>query len=241
MCVSAKRTPSRKCPVCVGLSTSKIEQVDAALADVLDNVRQTGEIPKVQDHRLQNLAPQLGVAPHSLQYHLKTCLYTRDIQDQLSVEIKDMISALSTAKVVYGNESTLPNAQALSMITESFIKLLKHTEGKQDPEANVAFVAEAILAPLVRKVMGAFTTEIKRYRDTVAMLNLQHDQVLTSHANNAVSKMALALRESTDESLKSICDYYKVELEAKQRLRTMQLGEVETAPKLKLLGEPHED
>jgi hypothetical protein len=60
---------------------------------------------------------------------------------------------------------------------------------------------------------------------------------LDSYVKTLLSSLSSALRDGLDESLKLLCDYYKVELEVKARRRALEsavatLAEPDYAPSL---------
>ncbi len=193
---------SSKCTVCVGCTQTKIKEINEALASVLSDVKESGEIPKAKDRRFEDIAQRVGIAPHSLRYHLKECMLDLEIQDQRFLELKDLTQAISTAKQEY---------------------LASEIEGQQDPEQAVSFVVETALAPISRKVLSIVTEEVRNLRDSVTQLVPKNQaSYVDSQMKASLTRVSTALRDATDEGLKAICSYYKVELEAKDRKRALE-------------------
>lgn len=217
------KTGSRKCPVCVGCTPTKVKDINAALDPVLADVRDSGEIPKAKDVRFDLIAQRVGIAPHSLRYHLKECLLDLEIQDQRFLELKDLSQAISTAKQEYLSNPSLPNATAYTSLLNSFMSLADAIEGQQDPEQAVSFVVETALAPISRKTLAIVTEEIRNLRDSVNQLVPKNQaSYVDSQMKAALTRVSTALRDATDEGLKALCSYYKVELEAKERKRALE-------------------
>lgn len=217
------KTGSRKCPICVGCTPSKVKEVSDALAPVLADVKETGEIPKAKDHRLELVAQHVGLAPHSLRYHLKECLLDLEIQDQRYRELKDLAHAISTAKSEYLANPSMQNATAYTSMLNTFMSLANEIEGQQDPEQAVSFVVETALAPMSRKSLSVVTEELRNLRDALTQLVPKNQSsYVDSQLKSALTRVSSALRDATDDGLKAVCSYYKVELEAKERKRALE-------------------
>jgi hypothetical protein len=193
------------------------------MSSLLDDVKSTGEIPKAKDHRFDAIANTVGVAPHSLRYHLKECLLDREIQDQRFLELKDLTQAVGTAKSEYMANPSMANATAYTSLLNAFMSLANEIEGQQDPEQTVSFVAETVLAPMSRKTLASLTEELRNLRDSIKELVPKTQAAfIDAQINASLTRAAGALRDVTDEGLKAVCSYYKVELEAKERKRTLE-------------------
>jgi hypothetical protein len=217
-----KKTSS-KCPVCVGCTQAKIKEVNEALSSVLSDVKDSGEVPKAKDHRFEAIAHRIGIAPHSLRYHLKECMLDLEIQDQRFLELKDLSQAISTAKQEYGANPGLPNATAYTSLLNAFMSLASEIEGQQDPEQAVSFIVETAMAPMSRRTLAIVTEEIRNLRDAVTQLVPKNQaSYVDSQMKASLTRVSTALRDATDEGLKAICSYYKVELEAKDRKRALE-------------------
>lgn len=214
---------SRKCPVCVGCTPSKVKEINEALEPVLADVKDSGEIPKAKDSRFELVAHRVGIAPHSLRYHLKECMLDLEIQDQRFLELKDLSQAISTAKQEYLANPGLPNATAYTSLLNTFISLANEIEGQQDPEQAVSFVVETALAPISRKTLAIVTEELRSLRDALNQI-VPKNQVpyVDSQMKATLTRVSTSLRDATDEGLKAVCSYYKVELEAKERKRALE-------------------
>lgn len=214
---------SRKCPICVGCTPTKVKEINEALSPVLADVKESGEIPKAKDHRFELMAQRVGIAPHSLRYHLKECLLDLEIQDQRFLELKDITQALSTAKQEYLANPSLPNATAYTSLLNTFMQLAGEIEGQQDPEQAVAFVVETALGPISRKTLAIVTEELRTLRDSVNQIVPKNQtSYIDAQVKAALTRVSTSLRDATDEGLKAVCSYYKVELEAKERKRALE-------------------
>lgn len=208
--------------MCLMCTPTKLVEVNDALAPVLADVRDTGEVPPAKDKRFELVAHRVGIAPHSLQYHLKKCLIDFEIQDQRLVELKDLSQAISTAKSEYAANPTMQNATAYTSMLNTFMSLASEIEGQQDPEQAVTFIAETVMAPMSRKTLSLVAEELRSLRDSLGpILPKGQTSYVDSQLKGAVARVSNALRDSLDEGLKSVCGYYKVELEAKERKRAI--------------------
>jgi hypothetical protein len=214
---------SSKCPVCVGCTQAKIKEINDSLSSVLADVKESGEIPKAKDHRFEAISQRIGIAPHSLRYHLKECMLDLEIQDQRFLELKDLTQAISTAKQEYLANPGLPSATAYTSLLNTFMTLASEIEGQQDPEQAVSFVVETALSPISRKTLAIVTEELRALRDSVTQLVPKNQATyVDSQMKAALTRVSSSLRDATDEGLKAICSYYKVELEAKDRKRALE-------------------
>jgi hypothetical protein len=196
---------SSKCPVCVGCTQTKIKEINEALASVLSDVKESGEIPKAKDRRFEDIAQRVGIAPHSLRYHLKECMLDLEIQDQRFLELKDLTQAISTAKQEYLANPSLPAATAYTSLLNTFMTLASEIEGQQDPEQAVSFVVETALAPISRKVLSIVTEEVRNLRDSVTQLVPKNQaSYVDSQMKASLTRVSTALRDATDEGLKAI-------------------------------------
>lgn len=220
--MALKKSKSRKCPVCVGHTIEKVKEVDLALAPLLADVKATGEIPKAKDKRLKEVSFLVGLAPHSLQFHLKSCLVDMEIQDQRFQELKDMTDLLSTAKAEYLANPSMNTATAVNQLMTQWRGLAEDIEGQTDPSLTVEFMVETVLAPMNRQLLSSMARELRDLRESLqGLLPRNQHPFIDSQVKSVMSRMASALRDSTDDSLKTICSFYKVELEAQQRVRAM--------------------
>jgi AcrR family transcriptional regulator len=220
---------SRKCPVCVGCTPTKVKEIDQALSPILEDVKQTGEIPKAQDTRLDLVAQRVGISPHSLRYHLKECLVDQEIQDQRFQELKDIIDCVSTAKQEYLANPGMGQATALSQLLTQFRGLADDIEGQFDPEVTVEYVVETVLNPLSRKTLAVAAEELRSLREAMTPLVSKNQMAYVDAQMKAtLTRISAVLRDSLDESLKTLCSYYKVELEAKARKRALDSGVTST-------------
>lgn len=218
-----RKRKSNKCPVCVVCTDDKIRQVDAALEPLLQEVRATGEVPKASDSKFDTASRAVGVAPNSLRYHLKECLLDLEIQDQRLQELVDMSDAVATAKDAYAKNPSMQNASALAGLMNVWRALASDIEGQQDPEQAVVFVAETVMGPLSKRTLAVVTEELRALRDGIGpSLAKGQSTYVDAQLKSALTRVSNALRDSLDESLKSVCGYYKVELEAKERRRTIE-------------------
>ena len=225
------KSRSKKCPICVGCTPSKVEEINGALGVIMADVRDTGTIPKAQDQRFNLIAHRVGLSPFSLHYHLKECLLDREIQDQRLLELKDIAVAIATAKQEYLNFPNQPNSNAYTGLLNAFMALSSQIEGKQDPEMAVEFVIETVISPMSRKTLGALTEELRGLRDILATI-LPKTQVayIDSQLKASLSRMSSQLRDSMDDGLRNLCTFYKVELEAKSRKRALEGGTTPESP-----------
>lgn len=208
--------------MCLTCTPSRLAEVNDALEPILADVRDTGEIPPAKDKRFELVAHRVGVAPHSLQYHLKKCMIDFEIQDQRLIELKDLSQAISTAKAEYASIPSMQNATAYTSLVNTFRALASDIEGQNDPEQAVAFIAETLLAPLSRKTLALVAEELRSLRESITpTLPKGQASYLDSQLKGAISRVSTSLRDSMDEGLKAVCSYYKVELEAKDRKRTL--------------------
>ena len=221
--MALSKAKSRKCPVCVGCTAEKAKEVDAALAQLLADVKQTGEMPKAQDSRFTVIANVVGLAPHSLRFHLKECLLDMEIQDQRFQELIDLTGALKTAKQEFAANPTMQQATAMTSILTQWRGLAEDIEGQTDPSVTVEYIVETVLGPLNRQVLSALSEELRDLRDSVqTMLPPNHRSVFDARVKAALSRVSTSLRDSTDNGLKALCSYYKVELEAQSRKRALE-------------------
>ena len=61
-------------------------------------------------------------------------------------------------------------------------------------------------------------------RQGACIISPNHQTYIDSQMKAGLTRISTALRESLDESLKALCSYYKVELEAKARKRALEAG-----------------
>lgn len=193
------------------------------MASILSDVKESGEVPKAKDNRFEAVAQRVGIAPHSLRYHLKECMLDLEIQDQRFLELKDLSQAISTAKQEYLANPGLPNATAYTSLLNAFMALASEIEGQQDPEQAVSFIVETAMAPMSRRTLAIVTEEIRNLRDAITQLVPKNQaSYVDSQMKASLTRVSTALRDATDEGLKAICSYYKVELEAKDRKRALE-------------------
>ncbi len=223
--MSFRHSTSKKCPVCVGCTPSKVTEINEALSPILEDVKQTGEIPKVQDSRLDLVAHGVGISPHSLRYHLKECLLDQEIQDQRFQELKDVIDCVATAKQEYLANPGMGQATALTQLLTQFRGLADDIEGQFDPEVTVEYVVETVLNPMSRKTLAVAAEELRSLRETMGPLVSKNQMAFVDAQMKAtLTRVSAVLRDALDESLKTLCSYYKVELEAKARKRALESG-----------------
>ena len=192
------------------------------LQPILQDVKDTGEIPKAKDQRFSVVATAIGLAPHSLRYHLKECLLDLEIQDQRFQELKDLVEALKTAKQEYMANPGMNAASAYTSILTQFRGLAEDIEGQTDPELTVEFIVETVLGPMNRHVLSSATRAMYDLRESLNNLLPKTQQpFVDTQIKAALSQVASSIRDSTDDGLKALCGYYKVELEAKSRARAL--------------------
>jgi hypothetical protein len=214
---------SRKCPVCVGCTQAKIDEVNTALNPILEEVKSTGEVPKAADKRFVAHAHALGISPYSLQYHLRTCLVDLEIQDQRLLELKDFASLLATAKHEFETNPTMQNATSVKQMADVFRALCEDIEGQQDPNETVTYLTEAVLSPIARQTLATTTENLRNLRDALLeFVPKTQSSFIRSQIDSALQNMASSMRATMDESLKNICNYYKFELDAQHRKRAME-------------------
>ena len=220
MAFTKKKKQSSRCPICAAVSVAKAAEVDAELAPYLDEVRETGEIPKPA--RFDTLAFKVGLSPFSLRYHLKECLLDVEVQDQRILELRDLTQAVAIAKAEYASNPSMQNATAYTSLVKTFNDMADTIEGAVDPETTVEFVVEAVLGPQVRKALGTLTEEMRILREELLpLVATSQAAFIDSRVKAVLSRVSSSIRESTDESLRVLCDYYKVELETKRRKRAL--------------------
>lgn len=216
------KSKSRKCPVCVGNTASRVQTINEALQPLVQSVRESGLVPKARDARFDAIAEALGTAPHSLRFHLKECLMGHEIHDQRLEEMKDLVEALSTAKQEYHAQPSVHTAGAYAQLMTQFRGLADDIEGQIDPEVTVEYLVESVLSPLTRRMLGSMAEELRHLRDNAGIALSQKQMThLDSYIKAALSSLSGVLRDGLDESLKALCDYYKVELEVKARKRAL--------------------
>jgi hypothetical protein len=212
--------------------------INEALQPLVQSVRESGLVPKARDARFDAIAETIGTAPHSLRFHLKECLMGHEIHDQRLEEMKDLVEALSTAKQEYHAQPTVHTAGAYAQLLTQFRGLADDIEGQTDPEVTVEYIVESVLSPLTRRTLSSMAEELRNLREN-AGISLSQKQLthLDSYVKTLLSSLSSALRDGLDESLKLLCDYYKVELEVKARRRALEsavatLAEPDYAPSL---------
>lgn len=211
--------------MCVGCTPAKVTEIDRALGLILEDVKQSGEIPKVQDSRLDLVAHAVGISPHSLRYHLKECLVDQEIQDQRFQELKDIIDCVATAKQEYLANPGMGQATALSQLLTQFRGLADDIEGQFDPEVTVEYVVETVLNPMSRKTLAVAAEELRGLREgMIPLVSKNQMAYVDAQMKAALTRISSVLRDALDDSLKTLCSYYKVELEAKNRKRTLDSG-----------------
>lgn len=221
-----KKAKSRKCPVCTLTTPEKAEEVDQALGPLLTHAKKTGEIPKATDQRFKDVSSLIGIAPNSLRFHLRNCLVDMEIQDQRFQELKDLTELLSTAKAEYQANPSMNTATAVNQLLTQWRGLAEDIEGQQDPSQTVDFLVEVVLGPMNRVILAETAKELREVREAVKGLVPKNNQpYVISQVNAALSRISAALRDATDDGLKNICGYYKVELEAQQRKRAMETAD----------------
>jgi hypothetical protein len=219
------KSKSRKCPVCIGCTPSKAEEIDRALKPLLADVKATGETPKANDSRLSLISHAVGIAPHSLRYHLKECLVDLEIQDQRFQELVDITEALSTAKQEYAALPTMGNSTAYTQLLTQFRELSKEIEGQTDPNVTVEFIVEQVLNALVRQTLASATEEIRALREQLKpMMSPNNHSFVDAQLKATLKRISTALGTGVDDGLKSLCEYYKVDLEAKARVRSLEVS-----------------
>lgn len=225
------KAKSRKCPVCLGCMPAKVNEVNTALSPLLADVKATGEIPKPADKRLTLVAHAVGIAPHSLRYHLKECLLDFEIQDQRFQELKDITEALSTAKQEYQANPSMAQATAYTQLLVQWRGLAEDIEGQTDPDVTVEFVVQNVLNPLIRQTLASATEEIKTVRDQLSpMMSANHRGFIDAQLKAALKRITASLENGVNEGVQSLCEYWKVEFESKARLRSLETGKDTTEP-----------
>lgn len=229
--MALSKSKSRKCPVCVGCIPSKVKEINQELEPLLADVKATGEIPKAKDRRFDLIAHSVGIAPHSLRFHLKECLLDLEIQDQRFQELVDMTEALKTAKQEFMANPSMQTATAYTSIMTQWRGLAEDIEGQTDPAVTVEFMVETVLGPMNRHILVSLTEELKELRTSLDnLLPRNHKPFVDSQVKAVLSRVSSALRESTDDGLKALCEYYKVELEAQSRKRALESTTPTTTP-----------
>lgn len=219
------KSKSRKCPVCVGCTDPKVMEIDAALKPLLADVKATGEVPKAIDRRFNDIAHLVGISPYSLRYHLKECLLDHEIQDQRLVELKDIISAISTAKHEYLSNPSVHTATAYTSLMNTFRALAGDIEGQQDPEVTVDYIIQNVMNPVSRRSLAALAEELRNLRTSLLeIVPRNHSTYIRTQIDGAVKRISSALAMSLDEGLKNLTSYYKIELEAQTRKRALESG-----------------
>ena len=227
--MALRSSKSRRCPVCIACSPAKAEKVTLALSALLADVREYGEVPKPQDKRFEKVALDVELSPYSLWYHLKECMLDFEIQDQKLVELKDLARAIAMAKDEYTSNPSMQNSTAYTQLINAFMSMADNIEGSVDPEATVEFIVEAVMSPITRRALGALAEELRSLRESLLPLVAKNQTTfLDTQVKSTMGRVASQLRDATDESLKALCDYYKVELETKRRKRA--LDHVSTKP-----------
>jgi hypothetical protein len=213
--VAFKISSSRKCAICA-LAPLRAEEATEALQQILADVRDTGVVPHAKDQRFGLLAHRVRLSPFALHYHLKTCMVDSEIQDQRLVELKDLVSNLQIAKAAYREMPVADMATAMTSMLGTFMELAQEIEGQQDPESAVRYTLETVLGPMIRQVLGSVAGEIRELRD-LALMNSPPNQrpFVESQFRSSFEKVSQALEAQVEESLKTMCRYYKVELDAK--------------------------
>jgi len=208
-----------------------VKEINQALSPVLSDVKESGEIPKAKDNRFSLIAHSVGLAPHSLRFHLKECLLDLEIQDQRFQELVDLTEALKTAKQEYMENPSMSQATALTSILTQWRGLAEDIEGQTDPAVTVEFMVETVLGPMNRQILASLTEELKELRGSLdALLPRNHKPYVDSQVKSVLSRVSTALRDSTDEGLKALCSYYKVELEAQSRKNALESTTPTTTP-----------
>lgn len=236
------KAKSRKCPVCLGCMPSKVEEIDDALKPILADVKATGEVPKARDSRFDLVAHSVGIAPHSLRYHLKECLLDLEIQDQRFQELKDLTEAIATAKQEYSANPSQANANAYTMLITQWRGLADDIEGQVDPEVTVEFLVANVLNALSRKMLASSAEEQRTLRESLdPLLDRNHRAFVDAQLKSGFARTSAAIRDGLDDGLKALCEYYKVELEAKARMRALESGTDSPQPLFKAGGQSSED
>jgi len=231
--VAFSKKKSRKCPVCVGCTPAKVDEINVALAPLLAEVKASGEVPKARDSRFDSVSHRVGIAPHSLRYHLKECMLDLEIQDQRFQEFKSITDALSTANQEYMGNPTMQNSTAYTQLLTQWRALAEDIEGQTDPEVTVEFIVDKVLNSLSRQMLAAAAEELRSLRTQLdPLVDRNHKAFIDSQLKSSLSRISAVLRDSLNESLKSLCEYYKVELEAKARMRALDQGVDSTEPSL---------
>ena len=196
--------------------------INAFLDPILAEVKNTGEVPKPKDKRFQEGALKLGIAPFSLQYHLRTCLIDREIHDQMMVEVKDLIEAVASAKSEYSDKPHLQNAQAVSVLMNTLLSVLSKLEGEQSPEQAIEFIVDQALGHIIRACLADFAKET---RDNLALVT-PHIPPATRKAvrdqmEASLKRVSITLANASDEAVANLCKFYKVELDAADKKQTL--------------------
>lgn len=218
-----KKSSSRKCPVCVGFTETKVDEVNRYLEPLLQTIKDTGEVPKGKDPRFQDIAVAIGVAPFSLRFHLTHCLIEREIDEQMMVEFRDMLEALSIAKTEYKETPTLPFATAMTNIHSAVLKMHDMLVGETDPEQAVHFIAETVISHILRQSLAHYAKSTKGLLDQIVpYLPPTHIRQVTTAFKTNVATTSNALQEAAGEALDNVCNYYKVEMDVASKKKAMQ-------------------
>lgn len=226
-----QKSSTSKCPICSSRPPDVIERVNSALEDIIDGVRETGEVPKAADPRFVAVAREVQIAPHSLRFHVKTCLIPLEIRDQRGIELADLASALATAKSEYQNFPSIRTAKPYSDLLNNFRELSKDVEGQDDPEVAVEYMASRVIAPITRATLAVFAQEIRDIADSVmGSIPKNREPAVRARFESAFKNTAAGLSIAMDEALKAACEFYKVELDTTTRRRTIDDGTVVPPP-----------
>ena len=114
--------------------------------------------------------------------------------------------------------------QPLQLLTQ-FRGLADDIEGQFDPEVTVEYVVETVLNPMSRKTLAVAAEELRGLREGMSPLVSKNQMAyVDAQMKAALTRISSVLRDALDDSLKTLCSYYKVELEAKNRKRTLDSG-----------------
>lgn len=217
------KSQSKKCPVCMTRTKREVKVVNKALQPILDEVKERGEVPSKKDPRWLKIGSEFSIFPNSLRYHLKECLVDQEIQDQRLVELKALTEALETAKTEYAQNPNVNTATALTSIMTSWRQLAKDVEGQVDPEVTVEFLVENVIASINREVLSSLAGGIRDMRNAlVEGLPAGQKQFVKSQADLLLDRIAQDLRAGTEEAMNTLCEYYRVDIETKQKKRSLE-------------------
>ncbi len=221
--MALRKSTSNKCPVCLTRKRAAVNIINKALKGMLEDVKQHGEVPHKKDPRYLLIGQEFSIAPNSLRYHLKECLVDQEIQDQRLIELKGLTEALGTAKAFYGENPSVDRATSYTSLVTSWRQLAKDVEGQVDPEVTVEFMVENVVAAITRGVLSSVAEGLKELRGSLYEgLPAGQRTFIKSQMDMMMSQVAQDLKGSTEDAMQSLCEYYRVDMETKQKKRAIE-------------------